>query len=525
MKNLFCLLVSAFILPGVLYPGTYDIVIRNGRVIDGTGNPAYFADVAVDDGKIVAVGRISGKGDRELDAMGAIVAPGFIDVHSHAENIDKLPLAENFLRMGVTTLVLGNCGSSRVDLDSYFRELEELTFSPNVVSLIGHGSVRARVIGRNTDRAPTDAELEEMKSLVDRAMAAGATGLSTGLIYQPGTFAETEELVELAKVVRARDGIYVSHMRNEGTRIFQALEELVTIAREARIPAHVSHIKLGGNASWGQSEEVLAFIEARRAEGLDITQDQYMYTASSTGMRQLIPDSAREGGRDKYRERIADPDTRKKIANQMRADLKEAGRTDYHYAAIAYYGSDPSLNGLRIPEAAKKRYGRDDLDAQIDMILEIEAEGGASGVFHSMNEDDARTFLSHPNTMIASDSSIRNFQSGVPHPRGYGNNARALARYVREQHLLTVEDAVRRMTSLPATVFRIKERGQILEGFAADIVVFDPEEVVDNATFAEPHQYATGFRYVLVNGEPVVENDTHNGARPGQILRHRTRDM
>ncbi len=500
----------------------YDLVIRNGRVIDGTGNPAVFADVGVAGGKIVAVGKIRGAGEGELDARGRVVAPGFIDVHSHAENIERLPLAENFLRMGVTSLILGNCGSSRTDLEAYYGKLEETGISPNVASLIGHGSVRAKVIGGNTNRAPSAEELAEMKRLVKQAMEAGAVGISTGLIYQPGTFAKTDEIVELAKVAADFDGIYVSHMRNEGNAVIAAIEELVSIAREAKVRAQISHIKVSGNRVWGQSGNVLSLIDRSRSEGIDITQDQYMYTASSTGMRQLIPDSAREGGRDKFRERIADPETREEIVQKMLASLRAAEREDFEYAAIASFGADPSLNGLRVPAAAMKKYGRNDIRAQIDLILEIESEGGAQGVFHSMNEEDVRNFIRHPNTMIASDSGVRAFESGVPHPRGYGNSARVLARYVREQEILTLEDAVRRMTSLPATTFRLQGRGQIAEGFAADLVVFDPESVQDNATFEEPHQYATGFSWVIVNGEIVVAEDGHTEARPGKILRNQT---
>lgn len=521
MKSALCFLFSLLILVHCSYSKTYDLVLRNGRVVDGTGNPAFFADLGIKDGRIAAIGRIADAGERELDARGCIVAPGFIDVHSHAENIRRLPLAENFLRMGVTSLVLGNCGDSRVDLDSFFEEVEEEGFSPNVATLIGHGSVRAEVIGRNIDRAPTLEELEEMKRLVEEAMDAGAVGLSTGLIYQPGTFAETDEIVALAKVAAAYDGIYVSHMRNEGHSIDSAIEELVEVAREADIRAHISHIKLGGNIAWGRSDEVLALIEASRAAGLDITQDQYMYTASSTGISQLVPDAAREGGRQKFRERIADPARREEIVRQMIESLERSGRENYQYAAIASFKGDPGLNGLRVPEAARKKYGRDNLAAQIDLILEIESEGGAAGVFHGMDEADVQAFIRHPNTMFASDSSVRHFGVGVPHPRGYGNSARVLARYVRDERILTLEDAVRRMTSLPAQTFRFQGRGQLTEGFAADVVVFDPETVQDNATFTEPHQYATGFRYVLVNGKVVVESDKHTQARPGQLLRHR----
>lgn len=498
---------------------SYDLIVRNGRVIDGAGNPAFFADVAVKDGKVAAIGRrLAGAAGREYDAGGLIVAPGFIDVHTHAENIRRLRDAENFLRQGVTTLVLGNCGGSVTDVAGLFEDLANDPSSANVATLIGHNSIRRQVIG-NVDREPTAAELAEMRALVDRAMRDGAAGFSTGLIYQPGSFSTTEEIVELAKAVTAYDGLYVSHMRSESLAIFEALDELFTIAREADIRAQVSHIKLSGNASWGQADEVLARIEAARAEGLDVTQDQYAYTAASTGLRQLIPSHAREGGRERFIERMADPEFKRSVMMEMAANIERNRRGDYTYAAIASYRANPSLNGLRIPEAAKRVRGSDSLEDQIELILEIEANGGGSGVFHGINADDMLTFMRHPNTMFASDSAIREFQAGVPHPRGYGNSARILARYVRENDILRIEEAVRRMTLLPAAVFRLENRGVIRPGAWADIIVFDPDIVQDHATFTEPHQYATGFRFVFVNGVLTVENDTHTGARAGMPVR------
>ncbi len=500
---------------------SYDLIIRHGRVVDGTGSPAFFADVAVKDGRIAAIGKVHDKATEELEAMGMIVAPGFIDVHTHAENVADLPLAENFSRMGVTTLVLGNCGGSTLNVSSFLHRLEDITISVNVATLIGHNTLRSHVMGGSFMRPPTDEELAKMKQLVEQAMKDGAVGLSTGLIYLPGTFAKTEEIIELAKAASAYSGIYVSHMRDEGLEIFDALDELFRIARAARIRAHVSHIKLSGRTSWGQAGKVIDTIEKAREQGLDITQDQYAYTASSTGISQLVPEKAREGISNKFIDRVKNPGEKATIVGEMKEKLKRDGREDYAYAVVANYDKDPSLNGKNIVEAARLKRGSDSLDAQIELILEIQKNGGASGVFHSMNEDDLQLFLKHPNTMFASDSSVRQFREGVPHPRGYGNNARFLGRYVRELKLLQVEEAVRRMTSLPATVFRLKDRGQLREGNWADIVVFDLEKIQDNATFKEPHQYATGFAHVFVNGAEVISDDHHTGARPGQVLRHR----
>ncbi|HIG30894.1 MAG TPA: D-aminoacylase [Verrucomicrobiales bacterium] len=497
----------------------YDYVIRGGKFIDGTGNPSRSADIAIHDGRIAVIGRVTGVGRKEVDANGLVIAPGFIDVHTHAEGIEDLPEADNFLRMGVTTLVLGNCGSSRLNLGEYFYKLEQLAISPNITSLIGHGTVRAEAMGGSFDRAPTGSELQTMKHLIQRAMYDGALGMSTGLIYLPGTFADTEELITLAQVVSDADGIYASHMRNEGRRILSALEELFQIAEKAKVRAHVSHIKLSGKASWGKTEAVLKVIHEARKRGLDITQDQYMYAASSTGIQSRIPNWAREGGREEFLKRLSDPVVKKRMIVDLKEDLKQYGHEDFSYAMIANYQHDSSLNGMNISQAAAKVFGTNSLDDQIELILQIYENGGASGVFHSMNENDLKEYLRHPNTMIAADSGVRKYNEGVPHPRGYGNNARCLARFVRELKFLPIEDAIRRMTFLPATVFGIRNRGVIRVGLPADLVVFDPGLVADQATFTEPHHYATGFRMVMVNGVPVVENDVHNGSKPGKIIR------
>lgn len=497
----------------------FDLVIRHGRIADGTGNPAYFADVAVKDGRIVGLGKIDRAAVREIEARGLVVAPGFIDVHTHAEDICSVPRADNFVRMGVTTLVLGNCGGSVSNVSQFFQRVEATQVSVNVATLIGHGTVRAAAMGGSFNRPPTDDEMARMKSLVEQAMQDGAVGLSTGLIYLPGVFARTEEIVELAKVAARFDGIYASHIRNEGVEIFSALEELFRVAREGKIRAEISHLKLSRPSAWGQPQKVIAAIEQARAEGLDITQDQYVYTASSTGLSQLIPEEAREGGLEKFRERLGDPAARANIVAGMRQALQRGGYKDYGYAVIANYSPDTALNGRSIVAAARAKRGSDSLDDQIELILEIHQNGGASGVFHGINEEDLQQFARHPNTMFASDSGMRRLGEGVPHPRGYGNNARVLARYVRELKVLRLEDAIRRMTSLPAATFRMEDRGLIRVGGWADLVIFDPATVQDNSTFADPHHYATGFRHVLVNGVAVIQNGEHTGGRPGQVLR------
>jgi N-acyl-D-amino-acid deacylase len=516
---LLALLAAASLLGRASAGEPFDLILRGGRVIDGTGNPSIMADVAVKDGRIVQVGRVDGAAEVEIDARGLVVAPGFIDVHTHSESVASTPKAENFIRMGVTSIVTGNCGGSAENVREFFERIERTGVALNVATLYGHNTARREAMGGSFDRLPTPEELGKMRELVEQGMRDGAVGLSTGLIYLPGTFSHTEEIIEIAKVAAKYDGIYASHMRNEANSIMDSLTELFRISREAGIRAEISHIKLSGNSAWGRTAEVLGAIERARAEGLEITQDQYVYPASSTGISTLIPTSAREGSRDDFQKRIEDPVRKARIVADMKARLRSSGREDFSYAFIASYRTDSSLNGKNMRDAAKIKRGSDSLDDQIELILEIEKNGGAGGIFHGMSEDDLQIFLQHPNTMFASDGGPREGASGVPHPRSYGNNARVLGRYVRDLKLLRLEEAVRKMSSLPATAFRLRDRGAIREGAWADIVVFDPNTVRDVATFGDPHHHAEGFRHVLVNGQPVIRDWRLTDARPGKALR------
>ena len=499
--------------------GVPDLVLRNGLIYDGTGKPPFRGSIVIEKGKITAITDRPVRGNMDISMNGFVIAPGFIDVHTHAENITHHPKAENFLRMGVTTLVLGNCGSSKLKLGEFFTRLQQVGFSPNVASLIGHGTIRKQVMGGSFRRPPSAGELVSMQRLVDLAMREGALGISTGLIYLPGAFAKTDELVALSKTVSSHGGLYVSHMRSEGTNIFNAIDEVCTIATKAKLPVHISHLKLAGRPMWGKHDKLLARLDRARAGGIQLTHDQYAYTASSTSLSQLLPDDVVVGGSVEFSKRMRNPKTHAKTVLWMKDRIRARQREDYSYAVIAYHKNNPDYNGLNVTQAAKLRYGKDTLNHQIALIIEIEAKGGASAVFHGMHEDDARAFLKHTHTMFASDSSVRAFNVGVPHPRGYGNAARFLARYVRDQKQLKLEECIRKMTSLPATTFGIKGRGVIRVGFVADLVVFDPEIIQDKATFKKPHAYANGFRLVIVNGRVVVENDRHNGAGPGQIIR------
>lgn len=497
----------------------FDLIIENARIADGTGSPLTKGRIAIKDGRIAAIGEFTGTAADTLDAGGLVAAPGFIDVHTHSEDICGNAVAENFLRMGVTTIITGNCGNSRTDVGTFFREIEAAKPALNVGTLIGHGSVRKEGMGGSFIRAPNAEQLAKMSQIVDQAMKDGAVGLSTGLIYVPGSFAKTDEIIALAKVVSQHDGIYVSHMRYETVKIFEALDELMRIAKESGCRAEVSHIKLSGPTAWGRASEVLAVLDKARAEGLKITHDQYAYTASSTGLRQTIPDSALEGTREDFVKRLADPAEKVKIIDGMAKMRERQGRKDYAYAVIARTVMNPELNGKNIPEAAKILRGNDTLEDQIETILDLEARGGASAIFHGMNEEDLQAFLKHPLTMIASDGGPRVLGQDVPHPRSYGNNARVLGRYVRELKLLTLEEAIRRMTSLPATTFQLEGRGQLKPGFIADIALIDPAKVTDPSTFDDPHHYAEGIPHVLVNGRPVLRDAKLTDERPGQIVR------
>jgi len=497
----------------------FDVVIRGGRIIDGTGAPAVEGDIAILGHRIAAVGQFPGKGREEINASGLVVAPGFIDVHSPSEDVTDIPAGENFLRMGVTTIVTGNCGGSKLNVGEFFDAIEKTKVGLNVATLIGHNTVRGQVMGGSFARPPTAEELTRMCGLVEQAMKDGAVGLSTGLIYLPGTFAKTDEIVALAKVAATHGGIYASHMRTESSGILKALDELTTIAREARIPAEVSHIKLSGPTAWGRADEIIGYLDRARAEGLRITHDQYVYTASSTSIGTLIAAEFREGGAKAYRARLADPDTKARMVAEMKDSIAKGRRGDYTYAVVASFKADRRLNGKTIPQAAQLLRGAATLDDQIETILDIEARGGAQGIFHGMSEPDLVKFLAQPHTMIASDAGVRRFGEAVPHPRGYGNNARVLGRYVREQKVLTLEEAVRKMSALPARTFHLRNRGELKPGFVADVVVFDPAKVSDPSTFDDPHHYAVGFTDVLVNGVPVIRQAQLTAARPGKPVR------
>lgn len=500
---------------------TADIVIRHGKIIDGTGNPWYYGDVAVKNGNVYKTGNIANlPAHNVIDASGLIIAPGFIDVHTHIEDDEvKNPYATNFIADGVTTVVTGNCGASRVDLGAYFTMLDSLRLSVNVASLIGHNNVREAVMGE-ANREPTTAELDKMKTLVDKAMLDGAVGLSSGLIYAPGSYSKTYEVVALAKEAAKYNGVYTTHMRNEGDSVTQAIDEALNIGRQANIPVEISHFKLSGQNNWGRSKQTVAMVVKARLEGLDVTIDQYPYTASSTSLSTLLPDWVLADGKDSMAARLNKAAIKHSVIEEMLGKLHRRKLNHFSYAVVAYYKADTTLNGKSIEEInlawKRKHTATEEAQAVINMML----QGGAGMVFHGMSEDDVKYIMEYPYDMFASDASIRVFNVGSPHPRGYGTNARVLAKYVREEKIITLEEAVRRMTSLPAKKFHFTNRGLLREGFAADIVVFDENTVQDMSTYNKPHQYSTGFKYVLVNGKITWQDENHTGVRNGMILRN-----
>lgn len=493
----------------------YDLLIRGGTVVDGSGSPGFRADVAIQDGKVVKIGDLSGaSGARVIDASGLVVAPGFIDVHTHADELAANPRAENYLRMGVTTVVAGNCGASALEIGKALSAIRAAGPSINYATLIGHNTVREAVMGEER-RAPTPAEMEKMKALVAQGMKEGAVGFSTGLQYTPGTWADASEITELARVACAAGGLYASHMRNEGTEIEKSVAETIAVGEAAGCRVEISHLKIDSPRNWGMSAKALFMIDSARSRGVDVRADQYAYTAAASTLSIRFPDWVLEGGQEEVRKRLDDPATWAKIKEGMEELLAARGFQDLSFAVVASYPPDPSLQGLSMKEVAIRLKGNGSADAQFEAARDMLRSGGAGMVYHLMSEDDIAAILKHPQVSIASDGGLPVFGKDATHPRAYGNNARVLGLYVREKKAIPLEEVIRKMTSLPAAHFKLSGRGLVKEGYAADLVLFDPAKVGDAATFEKPHAYAMGFPYILVNGVPVIDGGTHTGAKAG----------
>jgi N-acyl-D-amino-acid deacylase len=499
-----------------------DLIITNGRIFDGTGNSWYRADLSIKGDRIMEVKKgLTQKYPKVkvIDAGNKIVAPGFIDVHGHIEgSIFERPTADNYIYDGVTTVVTGNCGTGADDIGVFLKGVDSIRTSINVASLAGHNTIRRLGMGLENRKATAD-EMKKMEAITFKAMQDGAVGLSTGLIYLPGMYAPTEEIVILAKVAATKGGVYATHMRYEGTKVNEAIDEALTIGREANIPVQISHFKVTGKNNWGRSSETLSMVEEARKNGFDVTIDQYPYTASSTNLAVRLPDWALEGGLDSLRVKMKNPEMRKKILDGMKASQKRDRQKDYSYAVVAYFGPDSTYNGKSISEINLMLGRKKNVTNEANLILDMLAKSNAQMIYHTMSENDLVHFMKYPFNMPAADAGVSNGK-GMPHPRGYGTNARVLARYVRDQKVIGLEEALRRMTSLPATKFNLRDRGLLMPGKFADIVILDENTVQDLSVYDQPHQFSKGIYYVLVNGQLVVENEKHNGNRTGVALRN-----
>ena len=529
----------------------FDLVIRNGRIVDGAGNPWFHGDVAIENDRVARVGRFPGRGTREIDAAGRLVVPGFIDMHSHSDiAVLREGQAEGKIRQGVTTEIFGESGSPAprcprpaptapaatssvaaadpdpvkvdwTDFKGYFKRLGKERISVNVASFVGMGDVRACVMGED-DRPPTVRELDTMRAVVAKAMRDGAMGLSAGLIYEPNSFAQTDEIIELAKIAARYGGRYAVHMRSEGLQITDAIAETIRIGEVAKLPVHIMHFKVSGRSSWGTIGSAIAQIEAARGRGVDVTADQYPYVASSTGLTARLPDWALDGGTPKLLERLAEPAQRERIRTATAESMARSGN-DWTMAVVAQmrHERNKRWEGKSIADIALA-LGKPEFDTVADLLLD--ESGSISMVYFGMNEDDVRLALKQPWVSIGSDGTALNadprspLSGGKPHPRSYGTFTRVLGRYVREQNVIGIEDAVRKMTSLAAQQMGIQDRGLLRRNMKADVVILDERTVIDRATFENPHQYGEGIDYVIVNGRVVLDQGRHTGERPGLVI-------
>ncbi len=545
-----CLAVVFLLVAQARAAEKYDLLIRNGHVIDGSGNPWFYGDVAVRDGKIVAVGRVpSGEATRSIDAQGLVVAPGFIDMHSHS---DALLLedgkAQSKIRQGVTTEVLGEGDSAGPNqgarvatstptgskpgrwptLGAYLDAIDRSGTAVNVVSYVGLNNIWQSVMGTTFDR-PSTAQMQQMRDLVDAAMRDGAWGLSSALMMPPGSLTTTDDIVALCEVVARHRGIYSTHVRNEGSGVFDSVREAIAIGERAKLPVDVIHLKIADQKYWGRMNELVALIEAARRRGVNVQANVYPYTRGNNNLSSIIPPWAHEGGTTKLLERLKDPELRPRLKRDIEQGLDGWYN---HYTAVGgdwsrmLISADNRFKGLTMDRVlALRTEGKTKVDA-LDELFEllIEEHGSVSTVYAHHTEEDMTLALVQPWCSIGSDGSAYAAEGplrrGNPHPRNFGTFPRVLGEYVRERGLLRLEDAIRKMTSLNAAKLGLRDRGSLQAGLAADITIFDPSKIVDRSTYTEPFQYSEGIAYVIVNGRLVLEGSQHTGALPGRALRH-----
>ncbi len=504
------------------YQGPYSIVIRNGFLIDGTGKKGFKADLAIQGEHIAKIGRLpKARAQQEIDASGLVVAPGFIDVHTHGDrSLSNVPTADNYIRQGVTTIIGGNCGGHPFPLRELFERLEKRGIAINFGCLVGHNTIRKEVMGMKMEE-PTSEEIAEMKRLIEQEMKAGGLGFSTGLSYLPGIYSKTEEIVELASVAARYRGVYASHIRDQGKMITEAIEEAIEVGRRNRMKVQISHIKLADEEVWNEINRITNTIERARREGIEIYCDLYPYTATSSGFTSSFPSWVFEGGEEKFKARLADPEIYRQVKEFIieRRLRSPRGINRLQAIFIARSREHPEYEGKNLEEILKMKGIEPTVEAAADLIIEIEKGGGAQGIFFQMDENDVMELMKLPYVMIGSDGEIQVYGQGFPHPRSYGTFPRVISLYCQERKAIGLEQAIQKMTSLPARAFDLDKRGLLKVGYFADIVVFDPKEFRDEATYEQPHRYPTGLHLVMVNGQIVFYQGEMKSVLPGKILK------
>jgi dihydroorotase/N-acyl-D-amino-acid deacylase len=508
----------------------FDLLIKNARVVDGTGSPWFASDIGIRGDEIAMVARrIDAASTRTIDAAGQVAAPGFIDIHVHAFGgagrppnplpIVEVPTADNYVRQGVTTLITGPDGFSPIPLEPVLALVAKTRTVPNIGTFVGHGAIREVAFG-SVNRAPSPDELERMRALVRAAMRDGAFGMSTGLFYVPATFSKTDEIVELAKVVGELGGVHISHVRDEESDVAASVRETIAIGELGGLPTQVTHHKTIGKKSWGKTADTLRLIDDARRRGVDVTVDLYPYTASATSISAaLMPTWAQEGTRDDVLRRLRDPETRRKVLMAtLQILLDGRGGGDARNVMVSRCDWNAAFAGKRLDEVARMRGRPGSIEDAADTALWLVENGDCGGIYFAISEDDIQRVLQHPASMVASDGQVVVFGRASPHPRSYGTFARVLGRYVRDLKILTLEDAIRKMSSYPAQRLGLGDRGILRERMKADVVLFDPDTVRDLSTFEQPHQYAEGVSLVVINGQVAFENGAITSARPGRVL-------